>query len=684
MKSIVALLLSVPLLCFAQQFNFVFEPDSIPVTIDGWQPFCPWAGGMSRSNPDIEDLDADGDLDFFIGSTLSFKYFMNSGNQSNPDFIYLPEITNNLETEGNNSTKLCDIDNDGDLDLFATSDERVWYFENIGTPENPQFELITDSLEQIIYWASNLDLVDIDADGDFDMFTGRGNGTIVFYRNEGTPDSFYFSFEEYPFMNINVNDMSDPCFVDIDGDNDYDLFIGNGSPGGRIWYYRNDGDSVNYDFTFVTDYFEGIDVGDDACPEFADIDGDGDFDLFMGREASYISPHGDIFFYENVGSSTNPQFNFITKNYLTVDLSHETAKTQIIDINGDGRLDIIVGTARTLHYFENIGSSTDPAYNFVDQQFQGIYINGLKPAFVDIDADGDYDMFAGEAAIPGPPSIALYLNQGTPRDPQLILENPNFITNPDFFVNANPGVADIDADGDYDLFISDDDGHFFFYRNDGSPSFPSYTLVDSQWQGIQFSYPSCGWRGFNFADLDEDDDFDLLMMNLYWETIDANLRFYRNIGTPEVANMYMETNTFLPGYSIWRAYPYAIDIDSDDDLDLFVGDGNGGIMFFRNHGSSLVSPHNQIQPYTFSLHQNYPNPFNASTTIPFTLDRRLPVKVVVYNSIGQAVAILIDKQLSTGSYTTIWDADGLASGVYLVALESGGSIGQARKVMLVK
>ena len=682
MKKIIILLL-LPIICYSQEFNFVFEADSIPVEVEGWNPYCPWAGGESETSPEYCDIDADGDLDFFNGNfTGKISYFENTGSNLIPDFSLITKDFAGVDLSGNTyagrtSPSFCDIDNDGDFDLFS-GDGRglIHYWENVGTSTEPEFEWITDSLGYIDGPGfSKLQFIDMDLDDDFDLFIGFWSGFIWYYENTGTPDSFVFDLGIENWEGIDVNDCANPCFIDIDADNDLDLFIGNEN--GYIWYYRNDGDSANYAFTYVTNYYDSIDVGSYASPEFADIDGDGDYDMFVGSESL-------TWFFRNIGTPESPQFQLITQHYLTFE---QGLKINVVDINGDGAEDLIIGNQDIMNYSENIGTSSEPSFLFIENNFQGIDRSVIKPCFVDLDDDGDYDMLAGEGVIPGPPTIAYYENVGNPRTPDLRLVNENYITNNSFFVNANPGVADIDADGDFDLFVSDHDGHFFFYLNNGNPSQPAFQLVSDQWQGIQFYYPDVGWRGFNFGDIDEDGDLDLLIQNTWIESYN-NLRLYRNTGNPGIPNMEFETNVFLPGIEISTAYPYLVDIDDDDDLDLFVGEYNGGAMFFRNLGPNSVNGEPVNQPYTFTLHQNYPNPFNAATVFSFELRDASFVSLNIFNIDGQSVGAqnfvpLQNRWMSSGYHEIVWDASGVSSGVYLVRLDAGDSR-QARKVMLVK
>jgi hypothetical protein len=79
------------------------------------------------------------------------------------------------------------------------------------------------------------------------------------------------------------------------------------------------------------------------------------------------------------------------------------------------------------------------------------------------------------------------------------------------------------------------------------------------------------------------------------------------------------------------------------------------------------------EPTGFSLYQNYPNPFNPMTTIEFDLPADAFVTLKVYNTLGQEVATLLDKELmSDGNQEVQFDAHNLASGVYFYRIVAEG------------
>ncbi|BDQ03356.1 DUF5666 domain-containing protein [Ignavibacterium sp.] len=85
----------------------------------------------------------------------------------------------------------------------------------------------------------------------------------------------------------------------------------------------------------------------------------------------------------------------------------------------------------------------------------------------------------------------------------------------------------------------------------------------------------------------------------------------------------------------------------------------------------------------FELTQNYPNPFNPTTKISFTIPVDQQVVLKVYNSLGEEIATLINSNMSKGTYTINFDANGLSSGLYFYKLESGNKL-LVRKMMLLK
>ncbi|MFQ5751031.1 MAG: penicillin acylase family protein [bacterium] len=89
------------------------------------------------------------------------------------------------------------------------------------------------------------------------------------------------------------------------------------------------------------------------------------------------------------------------------------------------------------------------------------------------------------------------------------------------------------------------------------------------------------------------------------------------------------------------------------------------------------------RPENFTLHQNYPNPFNPVTTIAYELPQSGDVLIEVYNLHGQLVQKLVNKGQPAGFHQVVWDAQGLASGVYIYQITTG-NFSAVRKSILLK
>jgi len=130
-------------------------------------------------------------------------------------------------------------------------------------------------------------------------------GQLIYFKNEGTVSIPVFvgqSGDGSPFNGLDAGIFSSPAFVDLDGDGDQDVFIGNND--GKIEFFDNAGTSVSAMFTDRTQTsttFDGITVLA-GFPTFVDLDDDSDKDLFIGNSA------GQVEYFENTGSSVKPVY----------------------------------------------------------------------------------------------------------------------------------------------------------------------------------------------------------------------------------------------------------------------------------------------------------------------------------------------------------------------------------------
>ena len=94
-------------------------------------------------------------------------------------------------------------------------------------------------------------------------------------------------------------------------------------------------------------------------------------------------------------------------------------------------------------------------------------------------------------------------------------------------------------------------------------------------------------------------------------------------------------------------------------------------------GEAVVTAIEQISlevPAQIAVRQNYPNPFNPETQIEFDLNRSVTARMIVVNSLGQTVAVLVDRHMTAGTYRVTFDGRGLPSGTYFARLSAGGRV----------
>jgi hypothetical protein len=124
-----------------------------------------------------------------------------------------------------------------------------------------------------------------------------------------------------------------------------------------------------------------------------------------------------------------------------------------------------------------------------------------------------------------------------------------------------------------------------------------------------------------------------------------------------------------------QSYSNALIVQSND-----PGEGTLTIPVAGTAGTTSVL--DQKRPVGFALSQNYPDPFNPSTSIAFTIPSQEQTRLTVHDLLGREIASLIDGTMPAGSHTIVWNASGVASGVYLYTLTSGHYTSTRKLVLL--
>jgi hypothetical protein len=193
------------------------------------------------------DLDGDRDLDLVIGfRDGTLQYYKNTGTVTNPNYVAQTGNNNPFNTIniGSFSPTLADLDGDGDQDLIiGEKSGKITYYKNQGTFTNPVYVLQSGTLNpfatvgEVGTFATPY-LTDEDGDGDYDLIVGLADGTIKYYKNEGTASNpNYVAQFLNSFAQVAVNGYASPVLGDIDGDGDRDLIVGTGDS--TLKYFAN-------------------------------------------------------------------------------------------------------------------------------------------------------------------------------------------------------------------------------------------------------------------------------------------------------------------------------------------------------------------------------------------------------------------------------------------------------------
>jgi len=353
----------------------------------------PWAGGMNSMQFGELDINRDGVKDIFAFDRMGNRNmcFINQGIEGQINYTYSPEY-NDLLPQMYDWMILADYNNDGKEDIFTYSPGWAGMLVYKDVSDNIlKFELVVSPylesyqgggyVNLLVTYVDYPGIVDIDNDGDLDIFSFWGLGSFLNYHKNlsmekyGNADSLDYELVEYCWGKFAESDESneiflDTClnyslreteqerhtgstllYLDLDDDNDKDLLLGDVDYPG-LFALVNGGTP---EMAFISEVDTMFPVNTERAYIFAmpaaayiDVNNDGKKDLLVSPfDPSLVSSENknSVWLYLNSGENNSPVFNLHSKNFLQSQMIDfgSGAYPVLFDWESDGMTDLFVG-----------------------------------------------------------------------------------------------------------------------------------------------------------------------------------------------------------------------------------------------------------------------------------------------------------------------------------------------------
>lgn len=673
----------------------------------------PWVGGINSIQINHTDLNQDGkkDLVLYDHHNDVFRTFINVGNNGEIKYVYEPKYESNFPKIYGYAI-LKDYNCDGIDDLFERGITGVSVHKGYYQNNELKFTFFKDlyfpgqngPVNVYIQPGDIPSIIDIDNDGDLDIFAYDVFGAyITFYKNmqveNGLPcDSIKMTLADncwgkiYQTLNRAVN-TNISCkgvagqnkksrhsgntilHIDIDGDHDFDVIGGNISFNDAQVLYNNGSDIINAQDTNYNKNGHKLNMPYWPLPMHIDIDNDGKRDLLFSSHSDNFSNanYNCVAWYKNIGTDAAPNFIYQHDTLLVdnmIDVGAYSYPT-FFDYDKDGRLDLFIGNEGVfnnstftmnskLAYYRNTSTIGNISFELVTKDFLNLSAKnylGIFPTFGDMTGDGISDLILGNAK----GTIAIYKNFAANNNTQ-----PNFQFFTDSMNNvfvdeySFPVVYDFNLDGKSDLIIGDKMGYLRYYEDTSTAvNLKKMALKKDTLGNIKAgsAYTNFTYAAPFIGRMDNSSNVYLMLGNG-----NGNIERYHEDFKNNLGNFSRIDSTYSYISLPQRSVPAVADIDGDGMFDMVVGNKLGGLKYYKQ--SIVVGTHNSIvQKHSILL---YPNPTNSLLNLLFEQPINNQIaKLIILDVTGN---ILYSEWFHTNTQNS-FDISSLSSGMYLVEIE---------------